>query len=211
MFTVIILDQHSLFLQNPSKECEPYQTSDGLPIAPCGAIANSLFNGKRCKVLMLDCLAHLLIKVFLSDTLELFYVENGTSNSIPMLKKGIAWWTDKHVKFRNPGGTTNFSLAFKGDFNSCEPINLLSHKGAVTCLSFLGTSKPVNWRKPVYELDPSDADNNGFINEDFIVWMRTAALPTFRKLYRIIQKSSTTPTLPRGKYELKITYSILSR
>lgn len=34
------------FLQNPSKECEPYRTSDGLPIAPCGAIANSLFNGK---------------------------------------------------------------------------------------------------------------------------------------------------------------------
>lgn len=34
------------FLQNPSKECEPYRTSDGQPIAPCGAIANSLFNGK---------------------------------------------------------------------------------------------------------------------------------------------------------------------
>lgn len=33
-------------LQNPSKECEPYRTSDNLPIAPCGAIANSLFNGK---------------------------------------------------------------------------------------------------------------------------------------------------------------------
>ena len=33
-------------LQSPSKECDPYRTSDGLPIAPCGAIANSLFNGK---------------------------------------------------------------------------------------------------------------------------------------------------------------------
>lgn len=62
----------------------------------------------------------------------------------------------------------------------------------------------------MFELDPSDPENNGFINEDFIVWMRTAALPTFRKLYRIIQKkSSTTPTLPSGRYVLDITYSIL--
>lgn len=62
----------------------------------------------------------------------------------------------------------------------------------------------------MYELDPSDTENNGFINEDFIVWMRTAALPTFRKLYRIIQKkSSTTPTLPSGRYVLEINYSIL--
>lgn len=68
----------------------------------------------------------------------------------------------------------------------------------------------MNWRNPVYELDPSDPENNGFINEDFIVWMRTAALPTFRKLYRIIQKKpNTTPTLPSGKYLLTITYSIL--
>nr|XP_019940618.1 PREDICTED: cell cycle control protein 50A-like [Paralichthys olivaceus] len=148
---------------SPSKECEPYRTSDGLPIAPCGAIANSLFN----------------------DTLELYHIEsNGTRNTIPLVKKGIAWWTDKHVKFRNPGENKNLTIAFQG------------------------TTKPVNWRKPVYELDPSDPDNNGFINEDFIVWMRTAALPTFRKLYRIIQKkSSTTPTLPSGNYVLDITYN----
>lgn len=36
----------SAFMKQPSKECEPYRTSDGLPIAPCGAIANSLFNGE---------------------------------------------------------------------------------------------------------------------------------------------------------------------
>lgn len=80
----------------------------------------------------------------------------------------------------------------------------------VLSCSFSGTNKPVNWRRPVYELDPSDPENNGFINEDFIVWMRTAALPTFRKLYRIIQKKpNTTPTLPSGRYVLNITYSIL--
>lgn len=30
----------------PSTDCRPYdKTDDGVPIAPCGAIANSLFNG----------------------------------------------------------------------------------------------------------------------------------------------------------------------
>lgn len=73
----------------------------------------------------------------------------------------------------------------------------------------LGTTKPVNWPKPVYMLD-SDPDNNGFINEDFIVWMRTAALPTFRKLYRLIErKNNLQPTLQAGKYSLEIAYSIL--
>ncbi|XP_030626453.1 cell cycle control protein 50A-like isoform X2 [Chanos chanos] len=157
------LNGDSFSLTNPSKECEPYRTSENKPIAPCGAIANSLFN----------------------DTLELFYIDpNGTRTPIPLIKKGIAWWTDKHVKFRNPGGNNSNLTAI-----------------------FQGTSKPVNWRKPVYELD-TDPENNGFINEDFIVWMRTAALPTFRKLYRIIQKKNNmTPTLPRGNYTLEVTYN----
>ncbi|XP_062837691.1 cell cycle control protein 50A [Anolis carolinensis] len=155
-------DNSSLF--NPSKECEPYRTSDDKPIAPCGAIANSMFN----------------------DTLTLFRIDpNGTNpKRIPLTKKGIAWWTDKNVKFRNPVGDT-------------KNLTVLFH----------GTSKPVNWPKPVYMLD-SDPDNNGFINEDFIVWMRTAALPTFRKLYRLIErKDNLQPTLAAGNYSLVITYN----
>lgn len=75
----------------------------------------------------------------------------------------------------------------------------------------IGTAQPISWHRPAYELDPSDADDNGFINEDFIVWMRTAALPNFRKLYRIIHKNRDrqAPTLPRGNYTLEVTYSIL--
>ncbi|XP_014391266.1 PREDICTED: cell cycle control protein 50A isoform X1 [Myotis brandtii] len=149
-------------LLNPSKECEPYRRNEDKPIAPCGAIANSMFN----------------------DTLELFLVVNGSfSTAIPLKKKGIAWWTDKNVKFRNPPGEGPLEERFKD------------------------TTKPVNWVNPVYLLD-SDQDNNGFINEDFIVWMRTAALPTFRKLYRIIErKSDLHPTLPAGDYFLNIKYN----
>ena len=43
---------------------------------------------------------------------------------------------------------------------------------------------------------------NGYEHEDLIVWMRTAALPQFRKLYR---KVGTT--LKDGKYKVKIGYN----
>lgn len=112
--------------QNPSKECEPYRTSDK-PIAPCGAIANSLFNGEtfvlvisinRAKKSIVCRCSHAckLLGSFPPDTLELFYIDpNGTRTQIPLMKKGIAWWTDKHVKFRNPGGTNlNLSTVFQG-------------------------------------------------------------------------------------------------
>ncbi|KAG8444868.1 hypothetical protein GDO86_009863 [Hymenochirus boettgeri] len=117
------------------KECDPYRMNDNKPIAPCGAIANSMFN----------------------DSLRLYYISNGVETDIPLKKTGIAWWTDKNVKFKNPtGNTTNLENIFK----------------------------------------------------DFIVWMRTAALPTFRKLYRLIEKPNSYPTLAPGNYSLS-EYSIL--
>ncbi|KAB1283836.1 Cell cycle control protein 50C [Camelus dromedarius] len=145
--------------------CAPFKNShNGIPIAPCGAIANSIFN----------------------DTIVLSYNLNSSmSIKVPMLRSGISWWTDKYVKFWNPG-SQNLSSAFAG------------------------TAKPPSWPKPVYELDEEDPENNGFINEDFIVWMRTAAFPTFKKLYRRLSRiQHFTEGLPAGSYSFGITYSIL--
>lgn len=69
--------------------------------------------------------------------------------------------------------------------------------------------KPIFWPRPVYELDPNDPANNGFINQDFLVWMRIAALPNFRKLYRRITEGDYAQGLPAGNYSLEIAYSIL--
>ncbi|KAG9493732.1 cell cycle control protein 50A [Eleutherodactylus coqui] len=150
-------------LTNPSKECDPYRVNQGKPIAPCGAIANSMFN----------------------DTLSLYQIKEGSRVSIKLTKKGIAWWTDKNVKFRNPSGnSSDLAVVFKD------------------------TEKPINWKNPVYDLDKDDPENNGFINEDFIVWMRTAALPTFRKLYGLIEKGDAQyAALAPGNYSLDIEYN----
>ena len=70
-------------------------------------------------------------------------------------------------------------------------------------------SKPRNWRKNIWELDLDNTENNGLQNEDLIVWMRTAALPSFRKLYRILNRdvNGFKSGLPAGNYTLMVNYS----
>lgn len=151
-----------------SSDCVPFAyeidnaTKTRKPIAPCGAIANSLF----------------------SDVLSLYFLNNGDRKEVPLLKTGIAWSSDKNIKFRNPDAPQGLKKAFEG-FN-----------------------KPRAWKKNIYELD-EDNSNNGFQNEDFIVWMRTAALPTFRKLYRRINHSASgfKDGLIHGNYELVVNYT----
>jgi len=60
---------------------------------------------------------------------------------------------------------------------------------------FVGTATPFSWHRPVYELDVHNASNNGYKNEDLIVWMRAAAFPSFRKLYRRVDQSSSSTTV----------------
>lgn len=136
-----------------SSDCSPYATDSttGYIYAPCGAIANSKFN----------------------DEFTITY----NQTAVPLIRTGIAWTSDKNVKFGNPE-------------------------------TFNNTVKPQRWRYSVDSLD-SDTNNNGYKNEDLIVWMRTAALPNFRKFYRILNTNSTTFAggLPQGTYTLNIVYS----
>lgn len=146
-----------------STDCEPFAyDKDHRPVAPCGAIANSLFN----------------------DELKIYSYKH--KKDVPLLKTGIAWPTDKERKFQNP------------------PIQ----DGKSLKDAFKGFVKPRNWTKNVWELDLEDPNNNGFKNEDLIVWMRTSALPTFRKLYRRIDhdKDGFRDGLAAGNYTLIIKY-----
>ena len=73
------------------------------------------------------------------------------------------------------------------------------------------TASPPAWGKKLWELDTVTANdsNNGLLNEDLIVWMRTAAFPNFRKLYRKIEKTENSSKLAKGNYKLSIEYSKL--
>nr|CAI5842682.1 unnamed protein product [Callosobruchus analis] len=152
----------------PSRDCMPFDyvndSNTKKPIAPCGAIANSMFNG------------------FL-DVLTLQQESQEKLITVPLLRTGIAWDSDKKIKFRNP----------KGDLQE----------------AFANFAKPKAWKLNVWELDTENPDNNGFQNEDLIVWMRTAALPTFRKLYRRIDhsKQGFVQGLRKGDYVLTVEYN----
>ena len=99
---------------------------------------------------------------------------------IKLTKTGIAWATDKSSKFRNPP---------KMD-------------------SFKEFARPPNWAKPIDDLD-KDPSNNGLQNEALMVWMRTAALPSFRKLYARVNHTVSEDykiALPKGEYRVDIEY-----
>lgn len=76
---------------------------------------------------------------------------------------------------------------------------------------FKGFARPKDWKKDLWELDTENPENNGLQNEDLIVWMRTAALPNFRKLYRKIDHTKNGEAfkngIPKGKYSLDIDYN----
>ncbi|KAH9748001.1 putative ALA-interacting subunit 2 [Citrus sinensis] len=111
---------------NDTSSCQPEDSSNGLPIVPCGLIAWSLFN----------------------DTFK-FIRE---SSELVVNRKNIAWKSDRNHKFGKQVYPFNFQNG-----------------------TFIGGGS----------LDPSVPLSD---QEDLIVWMRTAALPSFRKMYGRIEE-----------------------
>ncbi|KAK3867454.1 hypothetical protein Pcinc_027088 [Petrolisthes cinctipes] len=146
-----------------SSECEPFDKDvNGNIYAPCGAIANSMFN----------------------DTLLLYEINDGSTHKVPLVNTEIAWPSDRKIKFKNPPGALNETGAFAN------------------------TVHPPFWTRNVWELDPNNPDNSGYQNEDLMVWMRSAAFPTFRKLYRRVDHTvqGFKFGLPMGEYQLMVDY-----
>jgi hypothetical protein len=138
--------------------CSPMGVDDktGLPIYPCGLIANSMFNDTFKQPVLLN-------------------VPTGgdTSGSKPenytMTSTGIAWDSDKDLY--NPT-----------EYENSEVM------------------PPENWRMRYPKYDNNTPIPNLKEDEHFQVWMRTAGLPDFSKLY---MRNDTT-AMQRGTYRVDI-------
>lgn len=122
------------------------------------------------------------------------------NNNVDLIRTGIAWDSDKRLKFKNPSPCLS-----KGN----ETNNCLMQQ-------FKPFAKPMDWKRNLWELDPVNPENNGLQNEDLILWMRPAAFSSFRKLYRKINHTSVENLklsqnfetgLPKGNYSLIIEYN----
>ena len=149
--------------------------------APCGAVANSIF----------------------TDRFILYFYENGSKpNSISQIwpssqmgqrvklnKKGIAWPKDR-LKFANPSVPL-------------DPKKLVPPRDWYDVGLIYGNDSD--------DVSANDTSQYGFENEDLLNWMRTAALPTFRKLFRYVDHSIApfNNSLPNGAYTLLVNYSAI--
>lgn len=189
------LSTHLSHACRPFKKINDSLTGEVRPIAPCGAIANSLFNDTFSLYYFLgtdDQVSEenvdnndVTFDPIGISPLDVHYQRSNISHSlipISIIETDISWPSDRMYLYKNP---ENYPNSTREKF-----------------------AKPVNWLKDVFMLDPGNDGNNGFLNEHLIVWMRTAAFPSFRKLWgRIYHEGITEDKLPKGYYLLTIEYN----
>jgi len=168
------------------------QKNETITLNPCGLIANTLFN----------------------DVISLDSGIDSDGNNLVMLEDGIAWQSDIEYKFDQPDGF----VAKKANCpNGCYTTTCACTDDWCTKDSMLNKTKlyyeasdgecyryfypnddETQYLYETYPMVISPID--GVLNEHFIVWMRNAALPKFRKLYGFMDKKVSKGT--------KITFKI---
>lgn len=149
--------------------CKPldYVDQSNITYAPCGFVANSMFN----------------------DSFQLLlHGELGGDVLVPFTTRNMISDKAKKRKFRNPTPSGNETL----------------------CDAFKNTERPPWWQLDTCQLGAGVVGVGvGFENIDFMMWMQTAALPNFRKLYRILdtEVDGFREGLPNGMYTLVINYN----
>mmetsp|Transcript_23594 Transcript_23594/g.48843 ORF Transcript_23594/g.48843 Transcript_23594/m.48843 type:complete len:426 (-) Transcript_23594:259-1536(-) len=156
--------------------CEPLNIMGGIRINPCGLVANTLFN---------DVI-----------TLDSIIGPDGEPINAPLVEQGIAWRSDLEWKFAQPEGFASEECS-SCDACDCGELNAQGER-AWSCNEPYVDGDGVCWRyfypqdnttQYLYETYPMVVSPlEGVTNEHFIVWMRTAALPRFRKLYGYIEQ-----------------------
>jgi len=123
-----------------------------------------------------------------NDTFKIYYESDDHLIQLNISKENIAWKSDMLYKFDN------------------------------TSQNYVSSVKPHNWRSPGGKMnfDPGSQEDKELFN-DLVVWMRTAAFPSFRKLYgRILKENNeiffpnkSRNYFPSGQYWVEIDYRYL--
>jgi hypothetical protein len=150
-----------------AEACEPLNKLGNITIHPCGLIANTFFN----------------------DNFELMSGRDAYGAPLMMREDGIAWQSDVEFAFAQPHGfESSDCLPGACDATCCNATD--------SCIDGLPYVDPKTGRcqryyyplddttQYLYETYPNVINPiEGVTNEHFIVWMRIAAQPNFRKLY----------------------------
>ena len=157
--------------------CEPLNKLGDTWLNPCGLIANTFFNDQYT---LLDGAV------------------DSDGNSLVMIEDGIAWSSDLEYRFKMPNGYQQQACPADGCDASCctnlgwsctEPA--ISKKDGV-CYAYDYPEDDTT--QYLYETYPNMISPLEHVtNEHFVVWMRVATRPTFRKLYGYIEQ-----TIPEG-------------
>lgn len=153
-----------------AQECEPLNILGDITINPCGKIANTFFN-------------------------DVFTLEPGAKdengNDLVMLEDGIAWQSDLDYRFKMPNGYQQ-ELCDVCDASCCEEKGFSCQTPAISkddglCYAYDYPNDDTT--QYLYETYPNIVSPLEHVtNEHFVVWMRVATRPRFRKLYGYIEQ-----------------------
>lgn len=183
-------DQLRGAVHSAGSECDPVRYSNkSIPIVPCGAVANSMFNGtiNLKKIGRIAWLSDIYCSQCALDTFKLNYRRKRDSETIE-----VPFTTEDTL-----------SATLRRKYKNPKPCSSTDEK----CEGFNDTAKPPNWPQHISKVGYDTQNGRALENFDFIVWMETAALPTFRKIYRKLNRTGEFRNgLPSGTYTLEIKY-----
>lgn len=155
----------------PLHKLKDKSTDKDVLLNPCGFVANTFFN----------------------DVITLNSVMDSDDNNlnISMREDGISWVSDLKQKFGQVYGFKSEACASCDDCScnstvwSCEEPYI--DDNGICHLYFYPDEDTTQYAYETYPMVINPIE--GILNEHFLVWMRTAALPKFRKLYGYIPDS----------------------
>jgi hypothetical protein len=151
--------------------CEPLNQLGNQTLNPCGLIANTLFN----------------------DYFTLLKGNATNNQSLELIEDGIAWSSDIEYMYNQPDGFYYEECPpSQCDPSCCDGSKWSCEKPYVDkkghCYRFFYPDDDTT--RYLYETYPDIISPiEGVTNEHFIVWMRVAAQPNFRKLYGYFNQS----------------------